>query len=180
MPGPQNADLIESVNAYGTPGTSTPANVAATADASTASAASSGGDVSDAYEIVASSSDLQQVTPTETELVQRISAQALPSGIVFAVNIGASIFTPDNTKSLLQIWAYRFNWIAMQPNVVTVFTGQTVNAADQLVDSMTIVVRSNSGRSTTDIVGDYTLADQGRAQNAINAAVANLNAVEAA
>jgi hypothetical protein len=79
----------------------------------------------------------------------------------------------------METWSQRFNWIAQQTHVNAVYTGQSVDAANQLYDSMTIVVRSTSGISTTEVHGSYLLADQGRAQVAIDRAVETLDAIEA-
>jgi hypothetical protein len=133
----------------------------------------------DTYTIVASVADVQLVTPTETETVQRISAQAHPSEVVFSINIGASIYTPENVQSLFETYAASFNWVAAQPHVRAVWTGQGVTPANQLEETMTILVASSSGVSTTEIHGSYLLVDQRRAQAAIDAAVATMDAIEA-
>ena len=169
--GPQNEGIPPTVIDYGTPPTTQQQQQAA---------ASSSPSVDEGYEIVSSSTDVRLISPTETETVVRILARATSSGIVYPTYIEPQFYSAANTPSILHYWAGQVNTIAALPHVAAVWTSQDVNAANQLVDTMTIVAESSSGRSTTEITEPYyLLANESIAKQKVNAAVATMDAVEA-
>ena len=169
--GPQNEGIPPTVIDYGTPPTTQQQQATAQASGS-----SSGG----AYQIVSSSTDVRTIGQTETETVIRIVARALASGVVYPTYIEPQFYSTSNTPEILRYWAGQVNTIAALPHVAAVWTSQDVNAANQLVDTMTIVAESSSGKSTQEIEGPYyLLANESIARQKVDAAVATMDAIEA-
>lgn len=132
----------------------------------------------DAWELLASALDVELAGPSTTIDIQRVTGRAKESGVAFTINFPPIIYNPQSVDEIMSYWAEWFNATARHPNVAGVYTRQDVDASNQIVDQAVIVVASDSGRSTTEVVGPYGMVDDQHRDGAINPVAANLNAVE--
>lgn len=89
--------------------------------------------------------------------VQKFTYQAIPSGVVFTFVFGPwpnPNVTPQDIALTANGWADRWNENASQPGVVGISLAQQVSPAGNLEEVCYVTVRSTSGRSTSQIVGD--------------------------
>lgn len=132
----------------------------------------------DAWELLSSALDVELAGTTTTLDIQRVTGRAKQSGVAFTINFPPIIYNPESVNDIMALWAEWFNATAAHPNVAGVYTRQDVDAANQIVDQAVIVVASDSGRSTTEVVGPYSIVDDQHRDGAIGPVAANLNAVE--
>ncbi len=132
------------------------------------------------YEILAGEHTVELLGATDVQDVYQVTARALPSNAVYHVRFPPILQDPTAIADILGVWAGWYNDAAALPNVVGVSTLQDVNAAGQIDDVNQLTVRSNSGRLTQTI--NVSGADMGtpRVASLVEAAVAQLNAIEAA
>ncbi len=135
--------------------------------------------MADNYEILASETVPEQVTPTLTRQVDQVTARALPSGIVFYVRYTSVIDDPENVHEIETIWAGWLNELNATPGVVSVQWIQDIDESDQVVDTLNITVDSSSGKMQTTLIGVPTEETVAQWQARVAAARKGLDAVEA-
>jgi hypothetical protein len=140
-----------------------------------------------AYELLSMEPTIQVLSPEIVLDAKRITARALPSGIVFSVFYTAPPVTaPDRIEPdaariarALAYWSDIWNANADVPGVLSIGMSQEVDAAGQLKDQVLVFVASTSGRST-DLV---TLGPRNFMQplfgEAVAASRARMDAIEA-
>jgi hypothetical protein len=131
------------------------------------------------YAILASESTTETHAGAELRNVFQITAQAVPSGIVFHRRFPPSINDPENIDTILSIWAGWLNELNATPGVVSVQWVQDINAADEIQDRLVVTIDSTDGvmRFTReDIPLSDTVAEW---QAAVAQTRAQLDAIEA-
>ena len=140
-----------------------------------------------AYSFLIAEPTLQVLSPEIVRDAQRVTAQALESSVVYSLLFapyptdpnGDVIWTADAIASQLSTWAGNWNTNWKVPGVLGIALSQDVDAAGQLKDVALVTVSSTSGNSTTQLnlyPHDFfpdTFAP------AVEAARAQLDAVEA-
>ena len=106
------------------------------------------------WEPVASETLPEQVTPTEIRNVDQVTGRALPSGIIYYVRFTSVIDDPANVDAIMSVWAGWLNELNATPGVVSVTWVQDINASDQVVDTLTIVVDSTTNALLTATLND--------------------------
>ncbi len=94
------------------------------------------------------------MTPTEIRNVDQQAGRAIPSGIVYYVRFSSVIDDPENVNEIMGIWADWLNELNATPGVVSVTWVQDINASDQSVDTLTIVVDSSNDSFRTVTLND--------------------------
>jgi hypothetical protein len=90
-----------------------------------------------------------EISPANTLIdVLSVTAQAIPSGIVFHARFPPAINDPQSVAGILSAWADEMNDINSQPGVTGVTWIQDFDANDQLVDRLAITVASDNGQMT--------------------------------
>ena len=141
-----------------------------------------------AYSFLVAEPTLQVLSPEIVRDAQRVTAQAIDSGVVYSLLFapyptdpqGTVVWTPDAIASQLSTWAGTWNTNAKVPGVLGIALSQDVDPTGQLKDVALVTVASTSGKSTTQLnlyAADF-FPDTFAA--AVAAAREQLDAVEAA
>lgn len=134
------------------------------------------------FDVLASEPSLELLSPTETESVVLVTAQAKPSGIVYQARISEAIWNAQGFVSaaadILEGRAVFMNKLAEMPETRGVSMVQDVNNANRLQDTLIITVQSDSGRLTADLPPIPFPTTLASVQGAIEAGAAKLNQLE--
>lgn len=112
-----------------------------------------------AYNLLVAEPTLQVLSPEYVRDAQRVTAQALASGVVYSLLFapyptdtnGTVIWTPEAIASQLALWADHWNANAKVPGVLGIALSQDVDPSGQLKDVALVTVSSTSGKSTTQL-----------------------------
>ena len=91
---------------------------------------------------------------------QQVTAQAVKSGVVYVMRFTPDEYnSPDGVSQQLSALAERFDtWMAVD-GVEGIASIETINFQNQIQLQTQILVQSSSGRSTTEFVWVYPVAD---------------------
>jgi hypothetical protein len=132
-----------------------------------------------AYEILAGEKTIELVGLADVNDVNQVTARAIPSDIVFHVRFKGNEFSSANVIYFLKRFAGYYNTLAELPHVVGAQVYEDITAAGQLRDMMEVTVASTSGVLTTTITETGIGRSLDYMQQQVNAAAANLDAIEA-
>jgi Ethanolamine utilization protein EutJ (predicted chaperonin) len=131
------------------------------------------------YAVVSSETVQQLLGTAGTQSVERVYAQAIPSGIVFGVDFPPVIDNPTAVDEILAIRAADFNDLGAQPGVTGVQVIEDINDADQMVERLAITITDPSG-AMQQTVESWTMYQYPQPlKDNIAAVVANLTAIKA-
>jgi hypothetical protein len=122
------------------------------------------------------------LSPTLAVQEQEVTAQALKSGVIFTERFDLTSYgNADEVAAALNALAGRFDSWSAVTGVVSITTGEDINAQNQLANFTEITVQSTSGKSTTVFryvypVGEFNTLPAFLEQ--VNKWVGYLNAVE--
>lgn len=132
---------------------------------------------------ISSEPSIQTLGPNTIQDVQVFTYQAQPSGVIYTFQFGPWPNKNVDAATIKQTadgWADRWNSNFKQPGVVGISLAQQVNAAGNLEDVVYVTVQSDSGRSTSQIVGRIDHFFPSIFNKWVAEELANLNAIEAA
>lgn len=112
-----------------------------------------------AYTFLVAEPTLQVLSPEIVRDAQRVTAQAVESGVVYSLLFapyptdpqGTVIWSADAIAAQLSQWAGTWNTNAKVPGVLGIALSQDVDAVGQLKDVALVTVASTSGNSTTQL-----------------------------
>lgn len=129
------------------------------------------------YKVLSANATVELVGGDQTQDVQQLTLQAIPSGAVFPVRVPLAGFTPEAVTAKAEPLAAALNALAADPGVSAVSVVQDVNAAGQLEDRVTVTVTTGDGQLSTAVDAPLGDALRGTLDAKIAAALANLEAV---
>ncbi len=122
------------------------------------------------------------LSPTLAVEEQQVTAQAIKSGVVFVERFDMTTYgNPSEVADALNALAGRFDSWANVEGVVSIATGEDINAQNQLANFTEITVESKTGKSTTSFRYVYPVGEFNTLPaflDAVRHAVEVLDAVE--
>lgn len=134
--------------------------------------------MADNYELLSGEHTVELLGATDVQDVYQVTARSVPSGVVYHVRFPPVIQDATSVRDILAAWAGWYNDAAALPGVVGISTLQDVDLSGQLQDVNEVTVRSTSGKLTQTIAVSGEAMGTPKVAELVNAAVAQLNAIE--
>jgi hypothetical protein len=131
------------------------------------------------YRILSQMPVVEIIPPNRTRAVTEITAEAVPSGVIFYFRLVPVAYNATNIKTIAANVAEGLNKDSSVPGVVGISIELDVGANNQLVEYGVVTVESSSGNSQSEIRAVQTWLFNDQFDNKVAAARKKLDDIEA-
>jgi hypothetical protein len=131
------------------------------------------------YQILAQQAVTEFIPPDKTRVLHEITAQAIPSGVVFPFRFKPVDYFPQGVDLTLHDVAQWLNKLAAHPGVVAVSLEHDVDGSNMIAVTWRVTVETPSGDSQDDVILSWTEAIGLNGYPKLDKAIKNMEEIEA-